>query len=175
MPGAERRGLDVRSILGLARLALDWSWALGLLLIVLCGSILLASSRGTAVSPNVTECANAGVLLGFAFIIVTSMVHLGPDIIVFAKQRKGAARAKREALAAVASLDENELLILHWLLKATPQHLELHDQAPAYALLGKGVLLCLQNLGRSSLCELHPAIVARRRRFLAEIEQRLRD
>jgi hypothetical protein len=165
----------VRRILGLARLAFDWSWAVGLLLIVLCGSVLLASTHGTAISPTVTEWANAGVLFGFACIVVTSMVHLGHVTMAFTKQKMDAARERREALANVASLNENELLILYLLLERTLQRFELHDQAPAYALLKKGVLLNLQDLGRISLCELHPAIVARRHEFLAEIEQRLRD
>jgi hypothetical protein len=164
----------VQRILGLARLALDRSWAVGLLLIVLCGSVLLASAHGTAISPTVTEWANAGMLFGFACIVVTPMVHLGHATIVFAKQRKDAARERREALANVASLNENELLILYLLLERTPKRFELHDQAPAYALLKKGVLLNVQDLGRLSLCELHPAIIARRHKFLAEIEQRLK-
>jgi hypothetical protein len=167
--------LDVQSILVLARRVLDWSWAVGLLLIVFCGSVLLASSRGMAISSAITEWANVGVLFGFACMVVTPIVHLGHDIIAFAKQKKDAARERREALAKVASLNESELLILYWLLKETPRQLELHDQAPAYALLGKGVLLFVANLGGNSLCELHPGLVSRRHKLLVDIEQRLRD
>ena len=164
MIGAER--LDVQSILGLARLVLDRLWAVGLLLIVFCVSALQASSRGMAISSTVTEWANAGALLGFAS-IVASIVHLRHASI---DRKKDAARSGRKALANVgsldesellmlanvASLDESELLILHWLLKGTQRRFELHDQAPAYALLRKGVLLCVQDLGISSLCKLHP-------------------
>jgi hypothetical protein len=173
--GRNAERLDVQSILPLARRVLDWSWAVGLLLIVFCGSVLLASSRGMAISPTVTEWANAGALLGFACMVATPIGHLGHDIIAFAKQKKDAAREWRETLAKVASLNESELLILYWLLKDPPRQIELHDQAPAYALLGKGVLLFVANLGGNSLCELRPAIASRRHRFRAEIEQRLRD
>ena len=85
----------MQRILGLARLALDRSWAVGLLLIVLCGSVLLASAHGTAISLTVMEWANAGVLFGFACIVVTSMVHLGNVTMAFTKQKMDAARERR--------------------------------------------------------------------------------
>jgi hypothetical protein len=103
------------------------------------------------------------------------IAHLGHPVTEFVQRKKDAARERREALANVASLNESELLILYWLLKGTTRQFQLHDQAPACALLRKGVLLFVEDLGGSSLCELHPALVSRRHKLLAEIEQRRRD
>jgi hypothetical protein len=103
------------------------------------------------------------------------VAHLGHPVTEFVQRKKNAVRERREALANVASLNESELLILYWLLKGNPRQFELHDQAPACALLRKGVLLFVEDLGGSSLCELHPALVSRRHKLLAEIEQRRRD
>ncbi len=56
----------MNTALELLRLALDRGWALGLLLLIFCGLVLLADQYGIALPVLVKEWAGAGALFGAA-------------------------------------------------------------------------------------------------------------
>ena len=149
----------MNTALELLRLALDRGWALGLLLLIFCGLVLLADQYGIALPVLVKEWAGAGALFGAATFLVSVAAHVG----LFTQNQWKTWRSHRETRGALANLTKAEKDFLRpFIIQGENTRYESIYDGVANGLQAKRIIYRASHLtvpGRPGMlapCNLHP-------------------
>jgi hypothetical protein len=166
--------------LALLRLALERGWTLGLLFLAFCGSALTAAHYGLLELPDVVkQWSGAGVLFGAA----TTLVSIASHFVSHLKRHHARAAERRaeadveaaealHVLANLSALDDTSLAALESALSTVQKRFEVHMVSDGRRLVDLGLFSVKDNLGTSWICEVHPAIAAKRAEILKAISNR---
>lgn len=158
------------------------AWKLGLLFVVVCGGMAIASLLGVKLPQPVTEWSTTGLIAGVALMIVSWTV----SVVGFCR-RKLEVRAQRRAEAAeqaaearqvrknLATLTFDEIVQLERFLSAgVPTfQIEIGDNA-SVRLMRKGFLKVVRDMGMEWICEVHPTLLAEKERLAADLRELIR-
>jgi hypothetical protein len=149
----------MNTALELLRLALDRGWALGLLVLIFCGLVLLTDHYGIALPVLVKEWAGVGALFGAATFLVSVATHIVP----FAQNQWNTWRWHRETRRALADLTRSEKDFLRpFIIQGENTRYESIYDGVANGLQAKGIIYRASNLtvpGRPGMlapCNLQP-------------------
>jgi hypothetical protein len=177
---SDSSGADVESALALLRLALERGWTLGLLFVLFCGAAMTAPRLGFALPGSVTEWSAAGLLFGAAVIVVSlaanSVAAIRRKLGQFAERRADLAEQEargRQALANVSALSTDQAETFLTVLRSGAARFQVDIVDDRYPLLELGLLNVVHDMGNRLVCELHPAIAARRDEFINHFQETL--
>jgi hypothetical protein len=162
----------METFLSLIRLALERGWTLGLLFIIFFGLAVLGPLYGYQFPKIATDWADAGFAFGIAAFVVSvvaNLIRYGHSKLLARRETRDEHRHYiKEARANLELLIPQEWNTLLEILKSGRSRFNRRINDPAYALLVKGILVEDRplGLGSTSVCDLHPGIVAIKKELL---------
>jgi hypothetical protein len=171
----------VEQALALLRLALERGWTVGLFFLLFCGGALAAVRFGVKLPPSLTEWASAGLIFGAAVIglswVANAVRYIGQKLRTSAHQKAEAAEQAADARSVLQNLSAmsiDDAAELYRILCSDAPRFQIATYAPAHRLLELRLIRAVTMIDLGFVCELHPAIAARKDELKSHLADQLR-